>query len=126
MLETEPAAAEDATTHPARLQALRRSLNAAGLTGFIVPHADEHQSEYLPPSAERLQWLTGFSGSAGTAIVLRTSAAIFVDGRYTLQAQREVDTDTFTAEHVTDNPPTKWLAAHVAADDRIGYDPWLT
>jgi len=97
-----------------------------GLTGFLIPHADEHQSEYLPPSAERLHWLTGFSGSAGMAIVLREQAAIFIDGRYTLQVRQEVNAAAFQPEHVTENPPAKWLAAHAGGDDRIGYDPWLT
>jgi len=109
-----------------RLAALRAALAEAGLTGFIVPHADEHQSEYLPPSAERLKWLTGFTGSAGTAIVLADTAAIFVDGRYTLQVRAEIDEAVFTPLNVADNPPTKWLAARLKAGERIGYDPWLT
>ncbi len=114
-------------THSAdRIAALRAALAEANLNGFIVPHADEHQSEYLPPSAERLAWLTGFTGSAGTAIVLADAAAIFVDGRYTLQVRAEVDTAIFVPESVADNPPTKWLAAHLKAGDRVGYDPWLT
>ena len=118
--------APDGTTeHGVRLARLRKELAEAGLTGFIVPHADEHQSEYLPPSAERLAWLTGFKGSAGTAIVLATEAAIFVDGRYTLQVRAETDAALFAPEHLVDNPPLKWLAAHVKEGDRIGYDPWL-
>jgi Xaa-Pro aminopeptidase len=108
-----------------RLAALRASLRAAGLTGFLVPHADEHQSEYLPPAAERLAWLTGFTGSAGMAIVLTHEAAIFIDGRYTLQAEQQVDHAAFAREHLIDAPPAKWLAAHAKKGDRIGYDPWL-
>src|SRR4051812_32341692 len=108
----------------ARVAALRASLASVNLDGFIVPHADEHQSEYLPPSAERLRWLTGFSGSAGMAIVLAAEAAVFVDGRYTLQVQQEVDPEAFRPEHVTENPPAKWLANRVQAGHRIGYDPW--
>ncbi len=111
--------------HRARLARLRKELATAGLTGFIIPHADEHQSEYLPPAAERLAWLTGFKGSAGTAIVLTARAAIFVDGRYTLQVRAETDSTLFAPEHLTDNPPLKWLAAHLKPGDRIGYDPWL-
>ena len=111
--------------HGARLARLRKELAEAGLTGFIIPHADEHQSEYLPPSAERLAWLTGFKGSAGTAIVLAGEAAIFVDGRYTLQVRAETDAALFTPEHLIENPPLKWLAAHLKKGDRIGYDPWL-
>ncbi len=98
---------------------------AERLTGFIVPHADEHQSEYPPPSAERLAWLTGFTGSAGMAIVLQDEAAIFVDGRYTLQVRTQVDLTVFTPEHLIETPPAKWLAARLHAGDRIGYDPWL-
>ncbi len=113
------------TEHGSRLARLRKELARAGLTGFIIPHADEHQSEYLPPAAERLAWLTGFEGSAGTAIVLANEAAIFVDGRYTLQVRAETDAALFAPEHLTDNPPRKWLAAHLKSGDRIGYDPWL-
>jgi Xaa-Pro aminopeptidase len=117
-----PAAARP---HAARLAALRTALAAAGLDGLIVPHADEHQSEYLPPSAERLAWLTGFTGSAGLAIVLADEAAVFVDGRYTLQVGHEVDTAAFTPQHITDAPPTRWLAARLKPGARLGYDPWL-
>ena len=108
-----------------RLARLRDALRRLNLTGFIVPHADEHQSEYLPPSAERLAWLTGFDGSAGTAIVLAGKAAIFVDGRYTTQAARQVDAAAFEPQHLIENPPGKWLAANLHAGDRLGYDPWL-
>ncbi len=111
--------------HGVRLAGLRKELAEAGLTGFIIPHADEHQSEYLPPSAERLAWLTGFEGSAGTAIVLAREAAIFVDGRYTLQVRTQTDAALFAPEHLIENPPVKWLAAHLKAGERIGYDPWL-
>jgi Xaa-Pro aminopeptidase len=111
--------------HAARLRALRAALAETKLTGFIVPHADEHQSEYLPPSAERLAWLTGFTGSAGAAIVLHDEAALFVDGRYTLQAAQQVDADSFRTESIIENPPAKWLAARLRPQDRIGYDPWL-
>ena len=114
-----------ATEHGARLARLRKKLAEAGLAGFIIPHADEHQSEYLPPAAERLAWLTGFKGSAGTAIVLAGEAAIFVDGRYTLQVRAETDAALFAPEHLIENPPLKWLAAHLGKGDRIGYDPWL-
>jgi Xaa-Pro aminopeptidase len=126
MLRTDPQTTGNApASHAARLKGLRTALAEAGLTGFIVPHADEHQSEYLPPSAERLEWLTGFSGSAGSAIVLQTDAAVFVDGRYTLQAAQQVDTDAFRVEPLADNPPVKWLTGRLQKGDRIGYDPWL-
>ena len=121
MAETPPTTAN----HADRVARLRGALRGSGLSGFIVPHADEHQSEYLPPSAERLAWLTGFTGSAGAAIVLADKAAIFVDGRYTLQARNQVDPAAFQHEHLIDRPPAKWLAAHLKKSDRIGYDPWL-
>jgi len=108
-----------------RLTQLRAALSRDGLTGFIVPHADEHQSEYLPPSAERLAWLTGFTGSAGAAVVLGDEAAVFVDGRYTIQAAAEVDASAFALEHLIEMPPWKWLKARLKPGDRIGYDPWL-
>ncbi|MCB1489506.1 MAG: aminopeptidase P family N-terminal domain-containing protein, partial [Bauldia sp.] len=115
----------DTDDHRGRLAALRAELAREGLAGFIIPHADEHQSEYLPASAERLAWLTGFTGSAGTAIVLADAAAVFVDGRYTLQVVAEVDEALFTPQHLIEMPPSRWLKGHVHAGDRIGYDPWL-
>jgi len=107
-----------------KLKRLRESIAREGLAGFLVPHGDEHQSEYPPPSSERLAWLTGFTGSAGFAIVLAGKAAIFVDGRYTLQSSTQVD-PVFDREHLIENPPPRWLAAHARPGDRIGYDPWL-
>jgi Xaa-Pro aminopeptidase len=108
-----------------RVARLREELAQRGLDGFVVPHADEHQSEYLPASAERLFWLTGFSGSAGAAVVLRERAAIFVDGRYTLQVFSQVDARVFEVRPLHEEPPSKWLEAHAAAGQRIGFDPWL-
>src|SRR5215813_10014899 len=84
---------------PSRLAALRAELARRGLNGFIVPHADRHQNEYLPPSEERLAWLTGFTGSAGAAIILADRAVLFVDGRYTLQARDQVDASLFSIAH---------------------------
>src|SRR6266700_4076983 len=109
----------------ARVQLLREELARRGLAGFIVPRADEYQGEYVPPAGQRLTWLTGFTGSAGTAIVLKDRAAIFVDGRYTLQAAAQVDTALFEARHLVDEPPWRWLGAAIASGDVIGYDPWL-
>lgn len=108
-----------------RLDRLRSELAAQDLDGFIVPHADEHQGEYLPLRAERLAWLTGFNGSAGTAIVLPRHAAIFVDGRYTLQVREQADEQLFKPHHLIEEPPADWLAAKIASGNRIGYDPWL-
>ncbi len=108
-----------------RAALLRAELARRGLTGFLVPRADEFQAEYVPPSAERLRWLTGFSGSAGAAVVLATEAVILVDGRYTLQVDDEVDTTVFPRGDIVAVPPHVWLAGRVKPGDRIGYDPWL-
>jgi Xaa-Pro aminopeptidase len=119
---------DDATERQAsagRLAALRTELKARGLTGFIVPRADQHQGEYVPPSEARLTWLTGFTGSAGAAIVLADRAAIFVDGRYLLQVRDQVDTSLFAVEHLVENPPDKWLDTNLPRGARLGYDPWL-
>ena len=107
------------------LEALRRELQRLDLAGFIVPHADEYQNEYVPSCAERLAWLTGFTGSAGTVIVLAQEAAVFVDGRYILQVADQVDAHDFTFNHSGDHPPAKWLENHLCPSNRIGYDPWL-
>jgi Xaa-Pro aminopeptidase len=109
----------------ARLSAFRAELARRRLAGFVVPRADQQQNEYVPPSDERLAWLTGFTGSAGMAIVLAKEAAIFVDGRYTLQAPKQVDTRAWRVEPLADPPPEIWLTKHLKAGDRIGFDPWL-
>ena len=109
----------------ARLKALREELARRKLTGFVVPRADQQQNEYVAPSEERLAWLTGFSGSAGLAGVLSDEAALFVDGRYTLQAGKQVDRNAFAVEPLVEPPPESWLAQHLKAGDRLGFDPWL-
>ena len=108
-----------------RVAALRAELERRGLDGFLVPRADEHQNEYVPPSAERLAWLTGFGGSAGLAVILKAKAAIFVDGRYTLQVRDEVDVKTIAPLNVAEQAPESWIEANAGAGARIGYDPWL-
>jgi len=112
-------------SHEERLAALRKELARRGLGGFLVPRADEHQGEYVPPRAERLAWLTGFTGSAGMAVVLAEKAAIFVDGRYTLQVRDQVDTALFEPRHLIDEPPEGWIAANLPKGARLGFDPWL-
>jgi Xaa-Pro aminopeptidase len=109
----------------ARLSAFREELAGRGLTGFVIPRADQQQNEYVAPSEERLAWLTGFTGSAGVAIVLTREAAVFVDGRYTLQAGKQVDGKAWRVEPLVDPPPEDWLAKHLGAGDRLGFDPWL-
>ncbi len=108
-----------------RLAALRAELAQCGVDGFLVPRGDEHQGEYVPPSAERLAWLTGFKGSAGMACVLSETAAIFVDGRYTLQVRQEVDEALFTPRHISEEPLADWLKEHLRPGQRLAYDPWL-
>jgi Xaa-Pro aminopeptidase len=108
-----------------RLAALRRELAACKLDGFLVPRTDEYQGEYVSARAERLRWLTGFAGSAGMAVVLGDKAAIFVDGRYTLQVTDEVDTAAFEPRHLIDEKPWEWVAEALPKGGRLGYDPWL-
>jgi Xaa-Pro aminopeptidase len=109
----------------ARLSAFREELARRKLTGFVIPRADQQQNEYVAPSEERLAWLTGFTGSAGLAIVLAQAAAVFVDGRYTLQAGKQVDRKAWSIEPLADPPPETWLTKHLVAGDRVGFDPWL-
>jgi Xaa-Pro aminopeptidase len=108
-----------------RVAALRAELARLGLDGFLVPRADEHQSEYVAACEERLAWLSGFTGSAGLAIVLKTSAAIFVDGRYSLAVKDQVDLSIFKPEALTETGPLDWLEAKLRPGARLGYDPWL-
>ena len=117
--------ASERAESPARLAALRAELARRGLDGFVVPRADRQQNEYLPPGHERLAWLTGFTGSAGAAIVLAERAALFVDGRYTVQADAQVDRASFSIEHLVESPPDQWLEANLSEGAKLGYDPWL-
>ena len=113
------------TTHHDRLAALRAELARTGLDGFVVPLTDEHMSEYVGGYAQRLGWLTGFGGSAGTAVVLPHEAAIFVDGRYTVQVREQVDGADWQYVGVPGESVAGWLGAHAPAGARIGHDPWL-
>ena len=108
-----------------RTDALRKELRSRQLDGFVVPRADEHQGEYVGPHAERLAWLTGFTGSAGTAVVLQDKAAIFVDGRYTVQAEEQTDGSVYERCHLMEEPVTKWLPKQLKPGHRFAYDPWL-
>jgi Xaa-Pro aminopeptidase len=112
-------------TMNAPLAALRQELRQQKLDGFIVPRADEHLGEYVPASAERLAWLTGFTGSAGLATVLADAAAVFTDGRYVLQLAAQTDPLLWQRLHITEQPPPAWLAEHAPPGGRIGYDPLL-
>ncbi|MEM7290164.1 MAG: aminopeptidase P family protein [Pseudomonadota bacterium] len=119
------ATSADKTAGPGRLSQLRGEIKRVGATHFLVPHADEHQNEYLPARAERLAWLTGFTGSAGFCVAGLEDCTLFVDGRYTLQAREQVVGPTFTVESLIDNPPSRWLADNTNTDDIIAFDPWL-
>jgi Xaa-Pro aminopeptidase len=107
-----------------RLAAVRAELVQQGLTGFLVPRGDEHLGEYVPPSAERLAWLTGFTGSAGMAVVLPDKAAVWSDGRYVLQLASQTDPTLWQCLHLTEAPPAPWIAARLGGG-MLGYDPWL-
>jgi Xaa-Pro aminopeptidase len=109
----------------ARTAALRAELAKRGLDGLVVPHADRQQNEYLPACEERLAWLTGFTGSAGRAIVLKNRAALFVDGRYTLQGREQTDTDVFSVVLISEQTPEAWIEAEAPSGAKLGYDPWL-
>ncbi|MEQ8814107.1 MAG: aminopeptidase P family protein [Thalassobaculum sp.] len=109
---------------PSRLDRLREALAEAGVDGFVLPRADEHQGEYIPPGGERLAWLTGFTGSAGTVVVLPERAALFVDGRYTLQAGQQVDAGRWEIHHLIRTPPGAFIGKQLSGR-RLGYDPRL-
>lgn len=110
---------------PARVAALRERMADLGIDAFIVPHSDEHQNEYLPKRAERLAWLTGFTGSAGAAVILADSAHVFSDGRYTVQLREQTDAETFERHDLTKAGPALNLNKWASKDMRIGIDPWL-
>eukprot|EP01035_Chromulina_nebulosa_P002483 gene2483-3355_t len=117
--------ADPMSTHAARLAALRDQLKHDRLDGFVVPLTDEHMSEYVGAYARRLAWLTGFQGSAGSAVVLPQEAAIFTDGRYTLQVREQVDGTNWAYVDVPATSVASWLGDHAPQGGRIGYDPWL-
>jgi Xaa-Pro aminopeptidase len=108
-----------------RLAALRAQLKSDRLDGFVVPLTDEHMSEYVGSYAQRLKWLTGFQGSAGAAAVLPEDAAIFIDGRYTIQVRQQVSADEWSYQSVPQTSIAAWLKEHASEGARIGYDPWL-
>lgn len=110
---------------PERVTRLRDELKRRNLDGFIIPRQDEFQGEYVAPYAERLRWLTGFAGSWGLAILMKDRAAIFVDGRYTIQVRKQVDTSIFTPRHLVEEPPAEWLEKELKSGEVLGYDPWL-
>lgn len=112
-------------THEARLSALREELARRKLDGFVVPISDEHLSEYVGAYAQRLAWLTGFGGSAGAAVVLKDNAAMFVDGRYTIQVRDQVDGKLYDYKSVPADSIADWIAETAPEGAKIGFDPWL-
>src|ERR1700743_2110474 len=119
----------DDTSNPAtcapRLAARRRNLPKRALEVFVVPHSDQHMGEYLPAFAERLAWLTAFTGSAGAAVVVAGKAAVFVDGRYTLQVRTQTDTSLFEPRDLVAEGPQGWIPDNLPKGAKLGYDPWL-
>ncbi len=109
-----------------RMARLRSEMEKHALDAWLVPHDDEYQNEYLPECAERLAWITGFTGSAGFAIIARESAVLFVDGRYTTQAARQCDPDLLSVADLVSSPPDQWLARHARPGWRVGFDANLT
>jgi len=108
-----------------RLADLRKLLKEKKIDAFYVPHADEFQSEYLAPYAERLAWLTGFTGSAGSAVIMQDAAAFFTDGRYTLQAQEQVNSKDYEIYNIADQKPLEWLFDNLHEGQSVGFDGWL-
>ncbi|WP_029012225.1 aminopeptidase P family protein [Niveispirillum irakense] len=111
--------------HGARLAALRSELKRLGLDGFVVPRADEYQGEYVPLRGSRLAWISGFTASAGAVVVLLDKAAVFADGRYTIQVRQEVSADYFSYHHLTEEFHGDWAAANLPAGAKLGFDPWM-
>src|SRR3954464_536867 len=115
----------DRSFGPRHVPLIRKAMAEQGLDGFVTPHEDEHQNEYLPAANDRLAWATGFTGSAGAAVVLKDKAAIFVDGRYTLQVRQQTDTKLFEPHDLIAEGPNAWLETNAPKGGRIGYDPWV-
>lgn len=116
---------ENPTQYQERLEKIRQDLKKQGLSGFILPRTDEFQGEFLADYAERLAWLSGFTGSAGAAVILQDKAVVLSDGRYTIQMQNQVDRGLYMTDDSTKVSVGKWLAQHAVAGDKIGYDVWL-
>lgn len=108
-----------------RVTVLRAAFASLGIDGFLVPRADEYQGEYVPACSERLSWLTGFTGSAGIALVTQREAIVFVDGRYVTQLKEQVDGNVFAGGDLVGEPPHVWLESHAPKGFHLGIDPWL-
>src|SRR5271167_2662634 len=115
----------DPSFGPKHVPLIRQAMAAQGLDGFLVPHEDEHQNEYLPAANDRLAWATGFTGSAGAAVILKDRAAVFVDGRYTLQVRDQVDSDLFEIRDLVEGGVPAYLGEAAKPGWKIGYDARL-
>lgn len=115
----------DRSFGPKHVPLIRKAMEAQGLDGFLVPHEDEHQNEYLPAANDRLAWATGFTGSAGAAVILKDKAAVFVDGRYTIQVRDQVDPGFFEIRDLVDGGVPAYLETAARRGQKIGYDPRL-
>ncbi len=124
MFQTFEALAQRGAT-PERIRELRALMARSHIDAYLVPRADEHQGEYVPPSAERLKWITGFSGSAGLAIIAKKAAVLFIDGRYTVQARAEVDPSVLAVSQLPRGRVSEWLCEHLSRGNTVGYDPHL-
>ena len=115
--------ATDPSFGPKHAPLIRKAMAEQGLDGFVIPHEDEHQNEYLPAANDRLAWATGFTGSAGAAVLLKDKAALFIDGRYTLQARDQVDLKLFEIRDLVEGGVPAYLQSEAKAGWTIGYDP---
>src|SRR5580704_11394047 len=115
----------DRSFGPRHVPLIRKAMAEQGLDGFLTPHEDEHQNEYLPAANDRLAWATGFTGSAGAAVIFKDKAAVFVDGRYTLQVRDQVDTGVFEVRDLVEGGVPAYLQAEAKPGQVIGYDPKL-
>ncbi len=108
---------------PSKVQAVRSWLQENNYDAIIIPHEDEFLGEYIPAHNERLHWLTGFTGSAGAAVITQDSAAIFVDGRYTVQVRNQVSEETFQYCHLIEQPPIQWIQSNLPEKSKVAFDP---
>ncbi|HQN50755.1 MAG TPA: aminopeptidase P family N-terminal domain-containing protein, partial [Phenylobacterium sp.] len=115
----------DRSFGPRHVPLIRKAMAEQGLDGLLVPHEDEHQNEYLPAANDRLAWATGFTGSAGAAVILKDKAAVFVDGRYTLQVRDQVDAAMFEIRDLVDGGVPAYLETAAGKGQVLGYDPRL-
>src|SRR5277367_7009801 len=115
----------DPSFGPKHVPLIRQAMASQGLDGFLVPHEDEHQNEYLPAANDRLAWATGFTGSAGAAVILKDKAAVFVDGRYALQVRDQVDGGLFEVRDLVGEGVPGYLETALGAGQTVGYDPRL-